>query len=507
MTDDPSTAARAYDRMAYFGHAFEQTHPDRLATIAALHGMTPAPVPRCRVLELGCADGGNLIPMACQWADSEFVGVDLSRRAVDKGAETVARLALRNIRLMRLDLMEIAAGFGEFDYIIAHGVYSWVPPAVRAHIMAILRDNLAPAGVAYVSYNAYPGSRLRDVARDMMLFHVREIADPQTRVDQARALLKSVAQASDETNLYGFLLHDQWERVRKMPDSRLYHDDLDEETRAFFLHQVVEEAGRHGLQYLSDAMSWLPDLAGEPETVAQMISQIPEDDVVRREQYLDFIKGRGFRATLLCHGQADLRRHIAPACIKDFQIAANVVPPDDDLDPGAPGVAAFTTVEGGTISVDHALSKAALLHLGTIWPQAVSFPDLVERACGLIDAARASEADVEALTAILFRMVGDGPVMLHLYPPRLTTDISERPQAGPLARLQAAEGPLITNLRHVAVLMEDETVRRFLRLVDGTRTVDQLVSELNEEAGRPEVTREEVERNLASMARLGLLVG
>jgi SAM-dependent methyltransferase len=521
VTDDsPSTPERssAYDRMVYFGHPFSQTHPDRLATMASLHAMEPAPPARCRVLELGCADGGNLIPMAYQWPDSEFIGVDLSERAIGKAVETAAELGLGNTTFRRLDILDIGADFGRFDYIIAHGVYSWVPPPVRAKIMAIFRQNLAPAGVAYVSYNAYPGSHLRDMAREMMLFHVRAIADPQTRVDQARAMLKALADASDEKELYGFLLHDQWERVRNKADARLYHDDLDEEASAFFLTEVVEEAARHGLQYLSDATFSRLSLVAEPESVVRMISQIPETDAVSRNQYLDFIEGTSFRDTLLCHQEVRLRRPIAPACIKNYHVAAYAVAADEGFEPGEAGAARFTTDEGGTISIDHPVSKAALLHLGMIWPQAVGFPELVERACVLLGAAAGSghQADVEALMTVLFRLVSAGTVTLHLYPPRLTTVVGERPHASLLARKQAMLGPLVTNLRHNAVWLEDETVRQFLVLVDGSRTIEEIVRDLNapvpadaagnSQSSRPQVTREDVERNLATMARLGLLI-
>jgi methyltransferase-like protein len=384
--------------------------------------------------------------------------------------------------------------------------------------MAIFRHNLAPAGVAYVSYNAYPGSHLRDMAREMMLFHVRAIADPHARVDQARALLQTLADVSDEKELYGFLLHHEWERVRNMPDSLLYHDDLDKSASAFFLTQVVEEAARHGLQYLSDATFARLSLDAEPAPVARMISQIPETDTVSRNQYLDFIKGNSFRAMLLCHQDVRLRRPIVPACIKNYHIAAYAVAADEDIDPGETSVARFKTDEGGTISIDHPLSKAALLHLGMIWPQALGFPELVESAWSLLGSAAGTErqADVDTLMKVLFRLVSAGTGTLHLYPPRLTTVVGERPHASLLARRQATQGPLVTNLRHSAVWLEDETVRRFLVLVDGTRTIEEIVRDLsaaapadgagNSQSGRPQVTREEVERNLATMARLGLLI-
>src|SRR5438093_4154914 len=135
-----------YDEVLYPSHTHSQTHPDRLATIATLFGMTPAPVDGCRVLELGCGDGGNLIPMAFGLPGSEFVGIDLAARPIGSGQALVEALGLKNITLRPLDIMQISSDFGRFDYIIAHGLYSWVPPAVQDKILAICKANLAPEG-------------------------------------------------------------------------------------------------------------------------------------------------------------------------------------------------------------------------------------------------------------------------------------------------------------------------------------------------------------------------
>jgi SAM-dependent methyltransferase len=175
-----------YDAVPYPGYTYTQTHPDRLATIATLFGMTPAPVASCRVLELGCGDGGNLIPMAFSLPGSEFVGVDLAPSTIKVGADKAARLGLTNISLRPLDILDFDLSFGEFDYIIAHGVYSWVPHEVREKVLAICRTHLAPQGVAYISYNAFPGGHIRQMMREMMQYHTRDILDPQERI-QGRA--------------------------------------------------------------------------------------------------------------------------------------------------------------------------------------------------------------------------------------------------------------------------------------------------------------------------------
>ena len=90
--------------MPYPGYPFAQTHPDRLATIATLLGLSPAPVTVCRVLELGCGDGGNLVPMAYGLPGSHFSGVDLSGAAVERAAAVAGVLGLGNLDVRRADL-------------------------------------------------------------------------------------------------------------------------------------------------------------------------------------------------------------------------------------------------------------------------------------------------------------------------------------------------------------------------------------------------------------------
>src|SRR6476469_9617489 len=128
-------AATAYDVVSYPGHSYPQTHPDRLATIATLYGLTPPPPETCRVLELGCGDGANLLPVAYTLPGSTCVGIDLAADALARGQAAAAELGLGNLSLQQLDVTEISRDFGQFDYIIAHGLYSWVPPHVQEKVL------------------------------------------------------------------------------------------------------------------------------------------------------------------------------------------------------------------------------------------------------------------------------------------------------------------------------------------------------------------------------------
>jgi 2-polyprenyl-3-methyl-5-hydroxy-6-metoxy-1,4-benzoquinol methylase len=152
----PAAPQFLYDQVPYEGFPITPTHPDRIIPIARLLGLTPTPATRCRVLELGCGDGVNLLPMAATMPESEFVGIDLAVNPIAKANGMAQALGLSNIRFQQMNVMDMDAGFGQFDYILAHGLYSWVPAVVRDRIMSVCQSHLTPNGIAYISYNVYP---------------------------------------------------------------------------------------------------------------------------------------------------------------------------------------------------------------------------------------------------------------------------------------------------------------------------------------------------------------
>lgn len=195
-----------HDEVLYPCCAYPETHPDRLATLGLLFGLEAAPLDHCRVLEIGCGDGSNLIPMAFDLPQSEFRGVDLAVRPISQGNEFIRRLGLGNVSLSQMDLMDFSLASGPFDYVIAHGFYSWVPSPVRERLLAVCQGVLSPNGIALISYNCYPGGHVRTMLREMMLFHIQRAPDPAARIDQARALLQFLATARAQTDDYGQML-------------------------------------------------------------------------------------------------------------------------------------------------------------------------------------------------------------------------------------------------------------------------------------------------------------
>jgi SAM-dependent methyltransferase len=473
------TTATSYDEVPYDAYAFHETHPDRLATLAILHGLTPPDVAIARVLELGCGRGGNLIPLALAWPDARFVGIDLSPRQVADGRSIVDELGLTNIELRAQDLATIRPGSGVYDYIICHGVYSWVPEAVRERCLGICSQNLASDGVAFVSYNTLPGWHALGTIRDMMLFHIQPLADaePRVRAREARKVLEAViADLPDPGLPYSRSLRREVEQIRRKSDSYLLHEYLEAENHPVYFREFVSSAARHGLKYLADARfrSVLPN---QPAPLRQAVERLA-DDPLRREQYLDFFLNRTFRRSVLVPEAA---RPVPPrpSALESLRAlaAAGPLSARPDLTTMAPEE--FVGPDGHSrFTVTDRLTKAALVTLNELWPSSVPVPELRARVQARLDGPGESGRG-ELLNEVIVDGFRTGIVELHSAEPGFAREVGAHPGASPYARLQSRTTGQVTNLRHRIVQLS-EFDRLVLGQLDGTRDraaiLDELVS-------------------------------
>ena len=239
-----------YDVIEYPSYAIPQTYPDKLAVVGEIFGMTPVPPGEARVLDVGCGAGGNLLPMASLWPGGTYVGIDIAAVPVEKANAKAKRLGLTNVKFECIDLMDLPADFGKFDYIIAHGFISWIPAPVRERLFAVCRDRLTPQGIAYISFNSYPGCHVRDMFREIMLEHTRGITDPQERGEQARAIVETIAESGIATDAIQELARSERDIICRKSIGSLMHDELNENFNPFYFHQFEAMAARHGLQFL-----------------------------------------------------------------------------------------------------------------------------------------------------------------------------------------------------------------------------------------------------------------
>ena len=459
----------AYDAIPYPSNPFRQTRPERLAAIAKLFGLDAAPPEKCRVLELGCSMGGNLIVMAQDHPRSQFVGIDASSAQIAEGWKTVDLLALKNLRLAHVDILDIGPDFGEFDYIISHGVFSWVPTRVQNKMFEVCQRHLAANGVAYISYNTYPGWHIRGIVRDMMLYRGMQFADPEARLAQAKELVGFVAEATKGADTpYQRVLQSELKHMGQLEDYYLHHEHLEENNQPIYFHDFARRLAVNGLQYLGDADFSTMVSTNFSAEVAAKLHELGAHDILQMEQYMDFVRCRYFRKSLICRSSVQLNRSLTPALVRGVLLSteAEAVGKED-----AAGTLRFKTPAGQSISCKSPLTKAALVHLGEQWPMPVVFADLFH-ACGNGEAS-----EEEFLAGEMLICMAAGVVEWRLSPVPFTVTVARFPATSRLARLQAERGYKITNLRSEVITL-DEIHRQTLRHLDGRHDIAALTDAL-----------------------------
>lgn len=484
----------AYDDVHYTGRAYADTHPDRLAAIATLFGMTPAAIERCRVLEVACGNAANLLPMAYGLPESDFVGFDLAAGPVAAGRHAAERLGLRNISLAAHDLADFAADAGRFDYIVAHGLYSWVPAGTRDQLLALLARHLAPNGVAFVSYNVYPGCHIRRMVWEMLKFHVDHLPDARQRIAEAQTLARLLATGRAVPDDYTAVVQRELERVVDRDPAVLFHDDLAATNDPVYFHEFADHAARHGLQFLGESELQTMSYGGLTAQARGVLAQL---DLLTREQYLDFVRCRRFRQTLLCRADVALDRDIGPGRFDGFLLGARA--------PVRVG-GASATIEAP--SADEMLLQTVLDEVADAAPRPLTVDELAARVRARSGATHPRANDARFVRELALGAARVGGLQLHRHAPRLATEPGERPLASAVARLEVETDEIVTTLWHDSVKLDDEAARTLLPLLDGTRDRAALLAAMGarlagKDGASPATT---LEAHLRQFAKLALLL-
>jgi SAM-dependent methyltransferase len=491
-----------YDRLPYQSNPFAETHPRNLAMLAGLLGLNPAPAESCRVLELGCAAGGNLIPMAWHLRDSQFVGIDLEPVQVEAGQRMVGALGLGNIVLQQGDITQLGDELGQFDYIIAHGVFSWVPEAVREAMLALYRRLLKAEGVGYISFNARPGWHVRGMLREMLLYHTRDIDDPLAALQAARGFMAMYAEtlAGQPGPLAQHLLH-EIDSLRGAHPSYLYHEYLEADNQPLLASEFIAQAERHGLRYLCECQleSMFPShLGGAAEAFLDTLNSTAE-----HEQYLDFFNHRTFRQSLLVHAERTPQYEIDLERLDDWACASNLVPPAR-LDLRSDQAQPFRTAEGREVPVSGPLVKAILRALHACYPAAPSIRELLPAAQREVQQAqRGRKVQTGAdWHGELFNLYANSLVHLVHRPVAADNRLAGQPRLDELARVCLAQGATtLPTLWHQS-LDTDDFSRRVLACLDGRHDLGALLERLLQDLAAGELVMPDLPADPARLRRL-----
>ncbi len=484
--DDAIDRLRAdYDTTPYTSNSVPQSAPGLLGAIAYLFGLETPDIATARVLELGCAGGGNLIPFAAAHPQAHVVGIDLSQVQIDRGRMHAQALGLDNLQLYAGDFTKTdLEALGQFDFVIAHGLYSWVPPEVQEALLAAFRRLLAPQGVAYVSYNVYPGWKSKEILRDAMLLASGDSTTPDEKVRDARRMVDFLEEVSSADSALARIIADSKAHALGFADSYLLHDELETFNAPCYFYEMLGRANAHGLAFLAEAHPETMVPGNYGPKVADFLLEKCGGVQVLVEQYLDFVADRTFRETLLVHAERaqQIQYNPDPARVRRFHIAAWAPPVDGEirLDQSRQE---FKQLDGATLFTNDPGIKAALGVLSARWPWTLSRQELVDAVHDRLRSASLTPSDsvpdtVDNLIGVLI-LQGQARFRLHpVLPDAVSAPLHLDETVRQMVDLTGDQVQASTfNLWHETQMLSPLD-RHLLPLLDGTRDRDALVEGL-----------------------------
>lgn len=452
----------SYDELPYDSLALPETQPDFLAAVAKLHGYDAVDPRASRILEIGCAQGGNLIPLAWRWPEAQCVGVELSRVQAESGNRFIAALGLANATIVHADLAALPPELGEFDYIIAHGVFSWVPPAVQDALLAVCQRHLSPQGLAYISFNVEAGWKPLLGLRATLLERTNPDLTAPARCAAAATVLETLAAETVDADLTKEIAF-----LRGAAPSYFFHEYLDAYNSPMRFDAFVSQLDHHALRYVGEA--------GARHAVAALEDcwgLAPEGMLGRwmdAEAALDDAHAIRFRRALIARSDASCAQPVTGDALDALAFYADLGS-GEEIELEQSSTQWFATPAGNRFPVSEPLMKAAVMTLTQAYPAALPYLELLQSARDLLAAYGVTDAGEPSFREALFQIVVAHGVMPTLLPGGATTPPSPQPRADALARLQSASaGWAITGRRHVALDL-DAAARHLLSLLDGTRS-------------------------------------
>ena len=298
-----------YKELGYKSYPFPFTTPAYLEAYGILVGLKPPTAKTARVLELGATYGGNIISQAAHNPEATFIGIELSQDQVEKGNKIIGDAKLDNVSLVQGDILNFDESMGTFDYIIAHGFYSWISDEMKDKLLNIISNHLADNGIAYVSYNTYPGWHTMEEVRQLMLFanrghdestHKEKVLRGKTVGSLVGAQILNYDNLKERNSKFLGALRS----VMQKDDYYVGHDHLEPHNDPCYLYQFNDHLKANNLTYVGDADLTLSMVRTYDESIADKLEQLAPNSQADQEQYLDFMLDTTFRKSIICKASA-----------------------------------------------------------------------------------------------------------------------------------------------------------------------------------------------------------
>lgn len=474
-----------YDLLQYKSFPFAHATAANMFTLAKFLGYNAPNFKTARVLEVGCASGGNLTPQAYDYPDATFCGIDYSKIQIEDGREILAKLKLNNIELLHQSIREFETSDVEFDYIICHGVFSWVDEATQHDLLKLCQKKLSENGIVYISYNTKPGWNAVQTVRDMMLYHSKKENTAKSRIKVSRSFLSKIEKLNrGKQNAYSQILKEELAKVSKSEDDYFYHEYLEKDNTAFYFKDLVEKVGSFGLEYLTDSElknSYMGSYSKEVQEVLKGIT-----DKVELEQSLDFVRNRRFRSSLFVNVKQDLNESNK---FDNFYFTTKLKMKESNKR------IIFTL---GHIKIQNAskITNVALKLLVRRYQKPLLYEEWVRMVSEKLNMEKVFVSEHMIKEMDLERLIYLSVLGLHSDDKQSTLIIHDKPKAYELARQMAKISKRVTNAYHQLVELKEKD-RQFFIYLDGEKKQAELISD--------EYSSDYISRSLKRFSENGLL--
>ena len=470
MTGHTADAAPfAYDAVPYPTSVNALQTPDRIRAAGLLHGWRAPDPASASILEIGCGDGYNLMGIAAAAPGVRCLGFDLSVNAIARGRDLLERSGLTNVELEQGDIAAYPLEGERFDYIICHGVYTWVPEAVRQPLLNLVGARLAPGGVAYIGFDALPAAAPKAAINRFLIDRLAGITELGARVAEAVRLLGVLARNQHTQSRLKVQLDQLMNDLPSFDPGYFVHDWLAEHYHPVTLADFRLAAGAAGLCCAGDAALFdlfTDDLDAEGEALVATAGS----DAGVRSLVMEMLRGaHQFRRELLV--RADAPPPAVTNGLTELSLAYTGERIESRDESGAP-IFAYT---GG---LGHIVPRTPLIQqvldtLLAVSPGELTVAELADR---LGEGGPAIEDAVR-------RLATRGTIDAHGMPAAFTLTPGEHPRVGGLVRAMLATGNEAITLRHSKFVTDQEQTRAFLALCDGSRTRSDIARALSARFG------------------------
>lgn len=479
----------SYDALSYPNDAHFATDPAALTAAAKLHcarlsldakfllpSLRAPDFEGVRMLEIGCALGGNLIPLAAKYPKMQCVGVDLSSAQIARARQDAEALELKNVEFYAASILDLPLAPESFDLIVAHGVFSWVSADIAQEMMIYSAGLLKTHGLLYLSYNTLPGWYQEKAIRDMMAFHASDCSSSHDEISSAREMLDMTSRFVTDAH-YRHQLQEEKKVVDNVPDAYIYHEYLETFNEPYYLKDVVASAQNVGLSYLGDSNLNACQTPPEVESFIQKQlitgSKLPLH--VLKEQYQDFFTNRSFRQSVFVKGTLPKAKNEKEKNLSMlfFLLSANLSEPLSRFELKKAKKLSLMPLHNENADIVKELTDsyavAVMVFLLTQTVKPFSYEALLN----------GTSLDKKRLEEVLKFLIGEGLVRV-LSQPLNKADFSNNPNAWRVSRYYASIDKTSVNYYHRNIQL-DLASRRLLCLCDGTRKVSALAEMITDE--------------------------